>query len=107
LGLEELGKGATEDEGADALGTTNLMEGKGDKVGGVTPEIGGKAAKGLNGIGVEEGAMGMGGGGKGREIIDAARLIVGMHDGDEGEGTTGVLLSIITIVISALIDKAE
>ena len=87
--VEERGEAdvAADEEDAGALRGVHLVAGDGEQVDvlerGLGAEVEGELAGGLDGVGVEESAGGVGDGGEFGDGLDDAGLVVGEHDGDE------------------------
>ena len=78
---------AADEEGADALGGVDLVAGEGEEVDvferALGAEVEREPAYGLDGVGVEESARGVGDSGQRGDGLDDAGLVVGEHDADE------------------------
>ena len=87
----EVGAGANE-QGAGASGGVHFVAGEGEEVDvlELAGEVEGELAGGLDGVGVEEGAVGFGEAGELADGLDDAGFVVREHDADEaGVGLQG------------------
>ncbi len=86
------GEAAADEEGADAFGAVHLVGGEAEEIDAEGEDIDGDLADGLNGVGVDEGAGGMGEAGELGDGLEDAGLVVGEHEADEclmGAGVWG------------------
>jgi hypothetical protein len=88
LGDLDAGVAAANVEGADSLGTVDLVAGDGHEVDVVGDDVDGDLADGLNGVAMEEDTLLMAELADGLDGLDDADFVVGVHDGDE-DGLVG------------------